>query len=282
MTATALRRFADELPSEGSYSLWVGPLSGDAWFTHNDEAQHYAASTMKLALVIAAYTEAESGRLDLDQPVAVRNDFRSASRSGRFGIDAAEDEDTEPWRHLGSKAALRWLCHRALVRSSNLATNLVLEAVDTDAIAGVLDKVGARSSRVERGIEDAAAREAGLDNLVTARDLARTLRGLATAHVAGRDACEEILSILRAQQVNDAIPRGLPAGVSVAHKPGWVDGVCHDVAVVYPPDSLPFVFVMCTTSELSTSAARELIADGASAAWSDRFDMEKRNLALPS
>ncbi|MDQ3481023.1 MAG: class A beta-lactamase-related serine hydrolase [Actinomycetota bacterium] len=275
MTATALRRLADDLPEEGSYSLWVGPLSGEAWFTHHDVAQHYAASTMKLPLVITAYAEAESGRLELDQPVAVRNDFRSASGSGRFAIDAADDEDTEPWRRLGSEVALRWLCHRALVRSSNLATNLVFEAVDTVAIAGVLDKVGACDSRVERGIEDAAARETGLDNLVTARDLARTLQALATAHVASRDACEEILSILRAQQVNDAIPRGLPADFGVAHKSGWVDGISHDAAVIYPPDSLPFVFVMCTTSELSASAARELIASGASAAWSDRLDMEK-------
>jgi len=282
MTAAALRRFVDDLPDEGSYSLWMAPLAGEARFAHNDEAQHYAASTMKLALVIAAYCEADAGRLDLDQPVAIRNEFRSASGSGQFAIDAAEDEDPEPWRRLGSEAALRWLCHRALVRSSNLATNLVFEAVGPEAITRVLHKVGAAGSRVERGIEDAAARAAGLDNLVTARDLGRTLQFLATGQLADRDSCEEILSILRAQQFNDAIPRGLPADVTVAHKSGWVDGIAHDAAVIYAADSLPFVFVMCTTSGLSASAAVELIAGGASASWSERSPGQRRDLAAPS
>ncbi len=271
MTVAALPTFVAGLPSTGSFSLWAGPLVGDAEFAYNSEAQHYAASTMKLALVIAAYTAAESGRLRLNQPVVIRNDFCSAAGSGRFEVDAAEDEDPEPWRRLGSTVALRWLCHRALVRSSNLATNLVFEAVDGQAIAAVLAKVGARRSRIERGIEDTEAREAGLDNVVTARDLALTLQSLATCGVAGRDACTEIMSVLRAQQFNDAIPRGLPSGLTVAHKSGWVDGICHDAAVIYPADAPPFVFVMCTTSELSAADALELIAAGARAAWSDHL-----------
>lgn len=268
-TAAALRRFTDDLPDDGSYSLWVGPLDGHAWFTHREADQHYAASTMKLALVTAAYTEAEAGRLDLDQRIAIHNNFESASGAGRFSIDATEDEDFEPWRRLGSEVAMRWLCHRALVRSSNLATNLVFAAVGADAIAAVLRHVGAERSRVERGIEDAAAREAGLDNLVTARDLARTLQGLASGRILGPGSSAEIISLLRAQQINDAIPRGLPAGFGVAHKSGWVDGVSHDAAVIYPPDAPPFVFVMCTTSALSAAAALELIAAGAGAACRD-------------
>lgn len=270
MTPSALADFVANLPDEGSFSLWTGPLDGAAWFVSNDEAPHYAASTMKLFLVIAAYTAAESGRLDLDQPVTIRNDFRSSSGSGRFAIDAAEDEDPEPWRRLGQSVVLRWLCHRALVRSSNLAANLIFEAVGPEAIAAALDTSGVNGSRVERGIEDAAARAAGLDNVVTSGDLARTLQGLATARLASRASCTEIMAILGAQQLNDAIPRGLPVDVGVAHKSGWVDGCSHDAAVISPPDSKPFVFVMCTTSGLSPSAALDLIARGARAAWSDR------------
>ena len=104
--------------------------------------------------------------------------LRLPARRSVFSIDPEEDSDPEPWRHLGEDVALRWLCYRAIVRSSNLATNLVLDAVGTTAVAAVLDRVGARDSTVTRGIEDATAREAGLQNVVTAADLARTLQAL--------------------------------------------------------------------------------------------------------
>ena len=43
---------------------------------------------------------------------------------------------------------------------------------------------------------------------------------------------KELLDVLAAQQVNDAIPAGLDPGVVVAHKSGWVPGISHDAAIV--------------------------------------------------
>ena len=269
MRAAALTRFVARLPAHGSFSLWAGSRDGEAWFTSNDQAQHYAASTMKLPLVLAAYREAEAGRLDLDASVVIRNDFCSASGSGRFGVDPVEDEDPEPWHRLGQPVAVRWLCHRALVRSSNLATNLVLDAVGLDAVAEALSVANADGITVKRGIEDAAARDAGLDNVVTAAGLAAVLRSIATGSVASEQTCGEIIAILLAQQFNDAIPAGLPPEIRVAHKSGWVTGTCHDAAMIYPPENDPCIFVMCTTSDLDDHEGAATVAAGASALWSD-------------
>lgn len=266
----ALTAFVDDLPESGTFSLWCGPPVGDPWFEHRAGEQHYAASTMKLALVMAAYREAEAGRLDLDAPARIHNDFRSRGDGSTFHLDRDEDSDPEPWRRLGSEVALRWLCSRAIVRSSNLATNLVVDAVGPDAVGDVLTLVGAEASTVTRGIEDFPARDAGLQNLVTARDLARTLQALHTTAVLSPEGCAEVLAVLGAQQVNDAIPVRLPPGTRVAHKSGWVDGISHDAAVITPTaGGAPFVFVMCTTSDLDEQAGLDLIAAGAAAAWSD-------------
>ena len=73
MTETALQTFVDALPGDGDFSIWCGPASGAPWLSHRADDQHYAASTMKLALVIAAYREAETARIDLDMPVAVHD-----------------------------------------------------------------------------------------------------------------------------------------------------------------------------------------------------------------
>ncbi|MGH3505902.1 MAG: serine hydrolase [Nocardioidaceae bacterium] len=261
--------FVQQLPTEGLFSVWCGPCAGPAWLAHQADAQHYAASTMKVALVLAAYRRADAGELDLDRLVTVHDDFASATDAPRFTMDREDDSDPEPWRRIGQQVSLRWLGLRALVRSSNLATNLLLEVVGVEAVQAALVAVGCTGSAVERGIEDAAAREVGLQNLVTAADLARTLQALSAGSTASTASSAEILSMLGAQQLRDMIPAGLPPGTPVAHKSGWVDGISHDAGIIYPPDRDPFVFVMCTSSALSEQEGRELIAAGAAAAWDE-------------
>ncbi len=227
---------------------------------------------MKLAVVIAAYRLADAGKLDLDQSVKIRNEFVSATRTGtgiaRFSMDRAEDSDPEPWRRMGCEVALRWLCYRTIVRSSNLATNLVLDHVGVDAVTETLIHLGATNSVVSRGIEDAPARAAGLDNLVTAADLGLTFQALAADRAASPPACREILSVLGAQQINDALPAGLPR-TRVAHKSGWIEGCLTTRASSGPPtahrSSLP-----CTTSDLEEQEGLDLVAAGAAAAWRGR------------
>lgn len=266
----ALTAFIARLPPEGTFSVWYGPAVGEPWFSHHADARHYAASTMKLALLVAAYRAADQGDLDLDREVVVHDDFASAADGTRFAMRQAYDNDTQPWAALGGTASLRWLVGRAVVSSSNLATNIVLEHVGLTAVAATLAALGCDDSVVARGIEDVPAAEAGLTNLVTARDLARLLQALAAGEAASAASCLEMLATLRAQEINDALPAGLPAGMSVAHKSGWVEGVSHDAALVEPAHEDPFVLVVLTTSGLADEEATALIAAGAAAAWSDR------------
>jgi beta-lactamase class A len=266
----ALTSYVATLPPDGTFSLWAGPLEGAVAVSHHADHQHYAASTMKVALVIAAYRRADAGTLDLDAQVKVHSDFDSVTPGARFEMDRSEDSDEETWRRMGTPVSLRWLANRAIVRSGNLATNLLLEAVGLPAVADALEVIGARDSVVARGIEDAPARDAGLQNLVTAADLALTLRELAALRVATPESCQEILATLAAQQINDAIPRGLPPGTKVAHKSGWVTGISHDAGIVYPDDCPPYVLVVCTTSELTEDESLDLIARAAAASWQDR------------
>jgi beta-lactamase class A len=269
----ALAAYVESLPTAGSFSVWFGPCEGPAYLAHRADEQHYAASTMKLALVMAVYREAAAGALDLDVPVRVHNSFASRHDGSVFSIDQEEDSDPEPWRRVGEDVALRWLCQRAIVRSSNLATNLVLDAVGPEAVTALLERVGATGSTVTRGIEDTVAREAGLQNLVTAGDLARTLQALWSGAVLSPDDTTEVLAVLAAQQINDAIPARLPAGTVVAHKSGWIEGISHDAGIVQPAvaeGGAPFVFVMCTTSELTEQEGLDLIAGAAAAAYADR------------
>jgi beta-lactamase class A len=257
--------------ASGTVSVWCGGIDGTASHTRHPDAPHYAASTMKLPLMVAAYRLHERGELDLDRPVPVHNRFASAMDRSPFSLHHDDDQDDETWAQVGGRASLRRLVRQAVVRSGNLATNLVLEQVGTAEVASVLRDAGcSRTTTLPRGIEDAAARRAGLDNVVTAADLARVMCGLAARTLAGEAACREMESVLAAQEHRDKIPAGLPGSAYVANKTGWVQGVAHDVALVRPEDAEPYVLAVCTTSDLSDGEASRLIASISTTMWQER------------
>ncbi|MGH3646634.1 MAG: serine hydrolase [Micromonosporaceae bacterium] len=268
----------------GTVSVWCGPVAGQPRFTRLAGAPHYPASTMKLAVLAAAYRLADAGTLDLDAPVEVHNDFGSAAPgAARFRMDPDYDSDPSVWARLGETASLRWLARRMIVLSSNLATNLVLEhtgyaaataAWRAAAAVGPAGGAGAASSVVRRGIEDYAAREAGIDNLVTAADLAALLGAIATDRIASAAACHEMRQVLLAQEKNDDLPMGLPTGTPVAHKNGWVDGIRHDAAIVYPADAPAYLLVACLSTPSPDERMRQLMARIAAASWAGRHRLD--------
>ncbi len=268
---TALDPELDNVP--GTVSVWCGPPGSSRAYSRNPDATHYAASTMKVAVMAAAYRLADAGRLDPDIPVLVHDDFESRAGSGTFRNDHDYDNDPEPWRRLGGSAPLRWLIRRMIVKSSNLSTNLVLDQVwshDPDAVTDVWRDADAKESVTDRGIEDYAAERAGLTNRVTASDLALLLAAIRGNRLAKPATCAEMLDLLFAQEVDDDIVRGLPAGTRVAHKNGWIKGIHHSAALVVPDDAPEFVLATCVTAPLDEADGRALLARIAAAAWSDR------------
>jgi beta-lactamase class A len=233
------------------------------------DAQHYSASVMKLPILVAAHRLAERGLLDLGSRVRVHDDFESRNPGHRFVMEEGEDSDPDTWAAMGEEVALGVLARRMITVSGNLATNLLLDEVGTDEVADVLSAAGCSPrTTIVRGIEDYAARDVGLDNLVTADDLALLLVALADGRLAGpaaTTACEETLC---AQAYRDGIPAGLPADVTVGNKTGWVDGVNHDVALVRAA-GLPPVGIAVLVSAAGTPEEREAgIAQVAAATWS--------------
>ncbi|MCI0690351.1 MAG: class A beta-lactamase-related serine hydrolase, partial [Sporichthyaceae bacterium] len=178
------------------------------------------------------------------------------------------------WRRLGGAAPLGWLAERMITRSSNLAANLVLERVGLERVAMVWRSVGARVSRVGRGIGDMAAADAGITNEVSAADLAALFSAVTTGRL-GRN--EAVLGTLLAQERTEDLAAGLPPGTRVAHKNGWVKGVRHAAGVVFPDDAPPFVLAVCATTPLAVNRpgddACRLIRTVAAAAWQDRDEI---------
>jgi len=242
---TKLEPLWDELG--GEVSIWLGRPGSRVVYERDADQGHYPASTMKIGVMAAAYRLADAGRLDLDAEIPVHSEFTSAV-GGTFSMDRGYDSDSHVWDRVGQTAPLRWLIRRMIVRSSNLATNLVLEQTGYSAAQEAYRLGDDTRSITRRGIEDYAARDAGVDNEVTARDLARQLSAIELGEMASAEACAEMLDVLKAQELNEDFARGLPDGVPLALKNGWIEGIRHSAAIVYPEDAPSYVLVACAST----------------------------------
>ena len=222
----------------------------------------HAASTMKVPVMIQIFRDADAGLLRLDDSLPVHATFPSLLDGSPFDVDRADDSDSTLYLRLGGKASVRELLELMITRSSNLATNLLIERVGAERAQGTARSLGAWSIQVLRGVEDGKAYRAGLNNTTTARDLGVLLAAIAQGRAARPASCTEMLAILGRQEFNEGIPAGLPSGTRVAHKTGWIgEVVYHDAAIVHPPRGGSYVLVVLTGGIKEDSVAHSLVAD---------------------
>jgi beta-lactamase class A len=280
LVACSSNRFpADSLPgqieriaaeSRGGVSVAYEHLgTGVRLAFHDTEAVH-AASTMKVPVMMALFEAVDQGRMRLDEPVPVRNEFQSIVDGSPFALDPKEDGDPDLYQALGQTRPLEELIRRMIVRSSNLATNLLIERIGASTATELMRRLGAYDIRVLRGVEDQKAFDAGLNNRVTAKDLAIALKAILDSDAFSETSRQKMLDILKAQEFNEKIPAGLPPGVPVAHKTGDITAIHHDAAIVFPPGEKPYILVVLTSGIADEKKANQIIADVSRAVWERR------------
>ncbi len=215
-------------------------------WAYNGDQYFHAASTMKLAVLLGIFRQVERGELSLDAPVHIRNRFTSIVNQEPFMLDLSNDAEPDVYSHLGRTMTVRELAYWMITKSSNLASNLLVDVVGVRTIQLALDELEIDGIRVLRGVEDQAAFEAGLNNEVTANGLLKLLRLIADGKAYSKHASDEMLNILLEQQFRSGIPAGLPKATRVAHKTGNISTVHHDAGIVFVEDRKPYVLVILT------------------------------------
>lgn len=205
----------------------------------------YAASTLKVAILVALHRAADRGRLSLDQQVPVATSWPAAG-GGDFAL-VPDDDDPQLASCAGKQVPVRDLAEHMITRSSNVAANVVLDLVGFEAVAAAISAVEATGCRLRHHFGDRRARAAGPANTATAAGLAALAAAVGGGRAATPDACREMLGVLARQEQRDLIPAALPPGPRCANKTGWADGVLHDVAVVCAPGIPPYALAICTS-----------------------------------
>jgi beta-lactamase class A len=234
----------------------------------NEREVFHAASTMKVPVMLGIFDAVTRGELSLDQPVRVKNEFVSILDGSPYALESREDSDAELYTLIGQELPLRELVRRMEVRSSNLATNIVIELIGAPRVMRLMKEIGANDIQVLRGVEDDKAYHAGMNNTTTAYDLMLVFRTLAEKRAISPTASEDMLEILAAQEHNGGIPAGLPPGTKVAHKTGSITKIAHDAGLVVRPDGSQYVLVVLTRGFEKHEDAEKVIAEISRILWS--------------
>jgi len=245
-------------------------LGTGATFYRNEDETFHAASTMKVPVMMALFQAVDAGELRLSEPIAVRNQFQSIVDGSPFALDPKEDGDPDLYQAVGGSRPLEELIRHMIVRSSNLATNLLIEKIGASRATDLMRGLGAYQIQVLRGVEDQKAFDAGLNNVVTAKDLEIALTALAKGATFSPSSNERMIEILKAQEFNEKIPAYLPKGTPIAHKTGDITGIHHDAAIVYPPGEAPYVLVVLTRGYKDEKEANQAIAEISRLVWLGR------------
>ncbi|HUG40805.1 MAG TPA: serine hydrolase, partial [Longimicrobiales bacterium] len=243
-----------------------------------DDVVMHAASTMKVPLLLELFRQTAAGGAGLRDSIPVRNEFTSIADGSRYSLTPDDDSEHALYRLVGRKLPREELARRMIVRSSNLATNILIEEVGADAVRRLMAGLGAEGMQVLRGVEDTPAYRRGMNNTTTAGALARVLEVIARCE--GGDVaaplrpltpshCARITAILGDQQFTDRIPAGVPAGVKVANKTGWITAIDHDGAIIYPPGRAPYVLVVLTRGMEDDDVSARAIRDISRMAWQE-------------
>jgi beta-lactamase class A len=246
-----------------------------ARFAHEDRRWFHAASTIKAAILLGLYKLADEGRLRLGDTLHVRNRFRSIVDGGIFRVAVSRDGDPDVHQRLGRSMRVRDLARAMIVRSSNLATNLLLDYAGLDEVRRVLREAKIEGVKLKRGVEDTTAFERGLNNEVTAAGLVALFRILCEGPFLRERTRAQMLEILGAQEFNSMIPAGLPREARVAHKTGEISTICHDAGIVFLPARKPCVIAILTELPASSEQRHKPVAEISRAIFEELAGVEK-------
>jgi len=206
------------------------------------DREFHAASTMKVPVQIEVWRRIQEGILSPDSTLEVKNLFQSIVDGSSYRIE--DDSDDAIYERLGEQMTISELVYQMITVSSNLATNLLIDFLGAESIQTTVDSLGASGMRVLRGVEDIKAFELGLSNSTTAHALATLMESISQGKAVDSLADQKIVEVLMEQKFNEMIPAGLPPEALVAHKTGQITEIHHDAAIVYSPNTPPYVLII--------------------------------------
>ncbi|HWR45305.1 serine hydrolase [Sporomusa sp.] len=207
-----------------------------------------AASMIKVPIMYEIMRQAAAGMISLEETLGVT----SGITTGGAGIL----KELRP----GLTLTVRELVTLMIILSDNTATNMLIDLAGMDNVNNTMTGLGLKSTVLRRRMMDFDAARAGLENGISAADLALLLAQVLDSTMLPPAYGAMMLDILKRQQINDKLPFFLPEETVIAHKTGTLPGVEHDAGILFLPDG-PYTICVLSADLTANYLGLQLVAN---------------------
>ena len=215
-------------PFKGKVSLFAKNLDTGFTYSFNGDERVRTASTIKVAVMIEAFSRVSEGR-------AKWTDELVLTKAARYGGSGVLPELAD-----GLRLTLRDCVNLMMVVSDNTATNMVLDYLTTDAVNARMNTLGFKDTRLMRRIGGGGESKEGKEpdnkrfglGATTPHEMVRILEKIDAGEIVNKAAAKEMIDLMKREQARYAIGRA-NSDVPMASKYGALDRLRSCVAIVY-------------------------------------------------
>jgi len=239
---------------DGALGVAILDLTDGHELTRDAERVFPTASTIKLAILLELYRQEQQGRAGQAGVARLADPYVFDPK------DLVPDSQIMAGLTPGvTRVTNRDLAQFMLAVSDNSASNVLQDRVGMDHVNATLRALGLTQTKLRRKMMDLAAARRGDENVATPHELVRLLAALYHGNALAPDLTAALLEQLSVRKEKSAIPLLLPDDVRVANKPGSLEGVRTDTAIVYAPGR-PFALSVMTAYARDERAAEAAIS----------------------
>jgi beta-lactamase class A len=226
--------------TKGTYGIAITNLkTGEAYYAHEHKIFE-TGSLYKLWIMATVYKQIQNGQLQEDQVLSEDVD----TLNEKFYIASDSAEQTE--------GTITFTVHDALSQmitiSDNYAALLLTEKIRLSSVATFLK---------ENGFTESLVGTTGGSPTATPYDIALFFEKLYKEKLANQEYTNEMINLLKDQQLNDGLPKYLPDTSQIANKTGEIDFFKHDAGIVFT-DKGDYIIVVMSESDFPLGAQERI------------------------
>lgn len=217
---------------EGNVGFYYKNLQTQEIISYHEDMAFQAASVIKIPVMIELFRRFEEGSLKKEDLVPINPE------------DKLPPCGALTFLHNGIQVTLLDICTLMIVYSDNTATNILIRLLGIDQINQTLKELNCEVTRLNRFLFDEESSAKGIQNYISPIEISHLLELMYQRVLISPAASDEMLSILKNQQINSKLPFFITDSTKIAHKTGEDDGITHDVGIVFTKK--PYIIAFCS------------------------------------
>ena len=221
----------------------VKDLDKDKWILQlNEEKLFQSASTIKIPIMIEMLRQVESGRYSLDQMIKIDERYKVP-----FSIIS---------ELTVSEYSILDLITLMIIISDNTATNVLMDLVGYYNVNNLMESFNLPDTKLNRKMMDFDAIKEGRRNTTRPIDMGIIMEKIYKTEILNTKHSSLAIDIMKRQLHKDTIGRYLEKDFIIANKTGELDGLNHDIGIVYSQKSIYLIGVFTENGESNLTNKR--------------------------